>query len=123
MGSGESASDRFGAEQVVTVFRSRRRPEAEDAYQVLAAEMESRARAMPGFVDFKSFIADDGEQVSVATFATPADQRAWRDELAHVEAQRRGRDEIFAEYSIQVARCTRATAWSREPGADSNRTD
>ncbi len=70
---------------------------------------------MPGFVDFKSFIAEDGEQVSVVTFATPEDQWAWRDELPHRQAQQRGRDEFFAEYSIQVARCTRVSEWARPP--------
>jgi len=70
---------------------------------------------MPGFIDFKSFMAEDGEQVSIATFATPADQLGWRDELSHREAQRRGRDEFFSEYSIQVARCTHSSEWSRPP--------
>jgi heme-degrading monooxygenase HmoA len=115
----ERAADRFEEDQVVTVFRSRRRPQAETLYRQLSQEMETKARAMPGFVDFKSFTAEDGEQVSVVTFATAEDQRAWREELSHREAQRRGRDELFAEYSIQVARCTRATQWSRPPGPSS----
>ena len=51
---------------------------------------------MPGFVDFKTFTADDGEQVSVVTFATPADQRAWRDDPRHRRAQQQGRDEFYA---------------------------
>jgi heme-degrading monooxygenase HmoA len=111
----ERATARFSEDQVVTVFRSRRRPEAEPAYQSLSREMESSARSMPGFVDFKSFTAGDGEQVSVVTFATPADQRRWRDDLSHREAQRRGRDEFYEEYSIQVARCTHVSEWSRTP--------
>lgn len=106
-------------DQVVTVFRSRHRPEAEDAYNALSRDMEAKARAMPGFVDFKSFTAEDGEQVSVVTFATPEDQRAWRDEPPHLGAQARGRAEFFAEYSIQVARCTRASEWARPPGPGS----
>ncbi|MGH9079199.1 MAG: antibiotic biosynthesis monooxygenase family protein [Acidimicrobiales bacterium] len=111
----QPAAPRFAEDQVVTVFRSRRRPQAEPAYQSLSREMESKARSMPGFVDFKSFTAVDGEQVSVVTFATPADQRAWRDDLSHGAAQQRGRDEIYDEYSIQVARCTYVSDWSRPP--------
>jgi heme-degrading monooxygenase HmoA len=102
---------RFAADQILTVFRSRRRPEAEAAYRALSREMESKARRMRGFVDFKSFSAEDGEQVSIVTFATAEDQRAWRDELSHQKAQQRGRDELYAEYTIQVALCTRAWAW------------
>ena len=73
----------FGEGQVVTVFRSRRRPAAESAYQRMALEMEAAARAMPGFVDFKTFVAEDGEQVSVVTFGSPAAHRAWRDDPRH----------------------------------------
>ncbi len=113
MSGQKRAASHFTEEQVLTVFRSRRRREAEPAYQTLSHDMESLARSMPGFVDFKSFTAADGEQVSVVTFATPADQRRWRDELSHREAQRRGRDEFFDQYSIQVARCTYVAEWSR----------
>jgi heme-degrading monooxygenase HmoA len=113
--SHEGSAPQFKEEQVLTVFRSRRRREAEPAYQLLSRQMESSARSMPGFVDFKSFTADDGEQVSVVTFATPADQRRWRDDLSHREAQRRGRDEFYEQYSIQVARCTHVSEWSRTP--------
>ena len=123
MAGTERVAHRFGADQVVTVFRSRRRPEAEEAYRVLSREMESKARAMPGFVDFKSFTAEDGEQVSVVTFATPEDQQAWRDEASHRQAQQRGRDEIYAEYSIQVAHCTRVSEWARPPGPSSSDRD
>lgn len=111
----EHVTHRFVEDQVLTIFRSRRRPRAEPEYQALSPEVELKARSMPGFVDFKSFTAEDGEQVSVVTFATPADQRAWRDELSHQVAQRRGRDEFFDEYSIQVGRCTYVSRWSRPP--------
>ncbi len=111
----EPAGAAFGEGQVVTVFRSRPRDGTEPEYAVLSEEIERRARSMPGFVDFKSFTAEDGERVSVATFASPPDQRAWRDDPSHRGAQRRGRDEFLDEYSIQVARCTHAARWSRPP--------
>ena len=56
---------------MVTVFRSRRRHQAESDYQRVADEMESAARAAAGFVDFKTFTAEDGEHVSLVTFAIP----------------------------------------------------
>ena len=60
----------FAGGRVMTVFRSRRRDESEDTYRRLSREMETAARSVPGFVDFKSFTADDGEHVSLVTFAT-----------------------------------------------------
>lgn len=88
---------------IVTVFRSRLRPDAvNNGYPELAMVMEARARAMPGFIDFKSFTSLDGERVSVITFDTGESQAAWRDDSEHKEAQRRGRDEFYSQYSIQV---------------------
>jgi heme-degrading monooxygenase HmoA len=104
----------FTAGQVVTVFRSRRRPDAESAYQRLAQEMEAAARAMPGFVDFKTFVAEDGEQVSLVTFGSPAAHQAWRDDPRHRRAQQRGRDAFYLEYSVQVGACTHASCWARD---------
>jgi heme-degrading monooxygenase HmoA len=88
---------------IVTVFRSRLRPEAGDrGYHELATEMETRARAMPGFMDFKSFSSPDGERVSLIVFDTREHQEAWRKDPEHRAAQKRGRDEYYSEYSIQV---------------------
>jgi heme-degrading monooxygenase HmoA len=85
----------------VTVFRSRLRADAE-GYHEMAAAMEERARRAPGFVDFKTFVADDGERVSLIVFATADAHDAWRDDAAHRAAQRRGRDDWYADYLIQV---------------------
>jgi len=91
------------ARPVVTVFRSRLRRGAEtNGYAELAARIETRARAMPGFVDFKTFTAPDGERVSVIVFDTITHHHAWRDEPEHRAAQQRGRDAFYSEYSISV---------------------
>jgi heme-degrading monooxygenase HmoA len=99
--------------QVVTVFRSRLRVVDDPEYRLAAERMEAAARESPGFVDFKSFVADDGERVSVATFDSEASQRAWRDDLRHLEAQRRGRSEYYSGYSVQVSACLYASEWVR----------
>ena len=80
----------FTADQIVTVFRSRRRPGSEGAYAHLAEAMLAAARDVPGFVDFSTFVGDDGEQVSLVTFASPEAHAAWRDDPAHRAAQRPG---------------------------------
>lgn len=92
-----------GTSPIVTVFRSRLRSDAEkNGYAELAARMEARAKAMPGFVDFKSYAADDGERVSIITFDSAEHQEAWRNDPEHREAQRRGRQDFYREYSISV---------------------
>jgi heme-degrading monooxygenase HmoA len=95
--------DAPGPGPVVTVFRSRLRPGAHaGGYGELAGRMEARARAMPGFLDFKTFTAADGERVSIVVFDTFEHHCAWRADPEHRAAQRRGRDTFYAEYSISV---------------------
>lgn len=93
----------FAAGQVVTVFRSRLREDAEPGYGDTAAAMAALAATMPGFVDAKSFRADDGERVTIVTFADHESQRAWREHPDHAAAQQRGIDGWYATYCLQVA--------------------
>jgi heme-degrading monooxygenase HmoA len=89
---------------VITVFRSRLRAGAEAAYGPLAARMEELARTQPGFVEVKNFEAADGERVSLVRFADRATHDAWRRHPEHRAAQRQGRRELYAEFSILVCR-------------------
>jgi heme-degrading monooxygenase HmoA len=86
----------------VTVFRSRLRSGSEREYHRWANDMERLAREMPGFVDFKSFTAADGERVSIIVFDSDASHAAWRDHPEHRKAQALGRTDFYDEYRIQV---------------------
>lgn len=89
--------------RIVTVFRSRLRDDAEaNGYPELAAEMGERAAAMPGFVEYKTFTASDGERVTIAVFDSAEHQRGWREDPAHRAAQQRGREDLYASYEITV---------------------
>jgi heme-degrading monooxygenase HmoA len=88
----------------ITVFRSRLRPEAVAEYGPLADRMAELADGMPGFVERKSFTAEDGERVTLVTFATPEHRRAWRDHPEHRAAQRVGVERLYSEYRLQL--CT-----------------
>jgi heme-degrading monooxygenase HmoA len=93
--------------QIVTVFRSRLRHDAEArGYDALAEAMERRARELPGFVDFKGFSAADGERVSIVVFESIDAHLAWRDDPEHLEAQSRGRSDFYLEYDITVGYVT-----------------
>jgi heme-degrading monooxygenase HmoA len=102
--------------QVVTVFRSRLRRDA-DAYPDHAARMSALARTMPGYVEHKAFTAEDGERVTVVTFADRAAHDAWAGHPEHRAAQRAGVRDYYEEYSITVGVVDRASSWSR-PGVE-----
>ncbi len=113
MGTDVPGRPRVG--QVVTVFRNRLRPEHEDAYRDELAVVTDLARSMPGFVETKTFVAEDGERCTVVTFADPASHRGWRDHPRHREAQRHGISDYYSEYSIAVGETTYASAFVRPP--------
>src|SRR5918996_6160460 len=103
---GDPDASPFAPGQVVTVFRSRLRPEALDEYGPRAAEMVALAKTMPGLVDVKGFTAEDGERVTLVTFADAESQRAWREDPPHPRAPHHGRHPVYAEVSIPVCDCT-----------------
>jgi len=103
-------SEGFEAGQVVTVFRSRLRDDADPRYEALDAALRDRARSLGGLVDVKSFVAEDGERVTIVTFADLEAHERWADDPRHRAAQRLGRDGIYERYSIQVATCTKTAA-------------
>lgn len=87
--------------QVITVFRSRLRPDA-SAYPDHATRMSALAQTMPGYVDHKTFTAGDGERVTIVTFADRDSHNAWRDHPEHRAAQRAGIRSYYSDYTIQV---------------------
>ena len=92
---------------VVTVFRSRLKPENVEEYYAWAARIAALARTMPGYVSHKGFVAEDGERVTIVEFADEAGQEAWRTKLEHVEAQKKGRKDFYVEYKLQVCQVLR----------------
>ncbi len=103
--------------QVVTVFRNRLRPEHEGAYRDELAVVAELARSMPGFVETKTFVAEDGERATIVTFADAASHRGWRDHPRHREAQRHGIAEYYSEYSIAVGETSYASSFTHRPEA------
>jgi heme-degrading monooxygenase HmoA len=93
---------------IVTIFRSRLRPEHAGEYSAVAARMEALARTMPGFVSVKGYTAADGERVTIVEFADEEAQRAWREHPEHREAQRLGRERFYETFRIQICREERA---------------
>ncbi len=99
--------------EVVTVFRSRLRDDAvANGYVDRAAEMIERAKQIPGFLEHKSFVADDGERVSIVRFDSPDSHEVWAHDDAHRAVQQQGRDDFYTAYSITVADVRRERAWS-----------
>lgn len=97
---------------VVVIFRSRLRVGVDPSpLAPIGERMLALASEMPGFISYKDFAAADGESVSVVEFESLETLAAWRNHPEHLEAQRLGRDEYFADYQIQV--CTPVRTYGR----------
>ncbi len=93
---------------IITIFRSRLRPEHIEEYERLAPRIEALARTMPGFVSIKGYLAADGERVAIVEFDSEEHHNAWRNHPEHREAQRLGREKFYSEFHLQVCRVERA---------------
>ncbi len=101
---------------VVTIFRSRLRPEHREEYEVWDKRTHDLAVKMPGFISIKTFRAEDGERVSIVEFESEETLLAWRNHPVHKEAQELGRSKFYAEYHIQVAEPMRAYSFPKKAG-------
>ena len=99
---------------VQVIFRSRLRPEFNEEFQELVPKILELARGMPGFVSYKSFIADDGERVSLIEFESLEHVDAWRKQPDHLRAQALGRERYYAEYSLQVGELERVRRFTHD---------
>ena len=98
---------------IVTVFRSRLRPEAVDEYTPTAQHMHELATTMPGYVSHKTFIAEDGERLTLVEFANEAAHQAWAKHPEHIAAQHAGRERFYSEYRISVCQMLRYNEFPR----------
>jgi heme-degrading monooxygenase HmoA len=114
--SADRPAGRAGAgHHVLTVFRSRLRPDAH-AYPHVAERMDVLAARMPGFVEAKTYTSADGERVTVVVFDSWPAHEGWRRHPEHIEAQRQGRAEFYEYYRIDVAETVRGTSWRCDEG-------
>lgn len=96
---------------IVTIFRSRVRPEAELEYGRWAARMSELAAGMPGYLSHKGYTAADGERVTVIEFADEEALRAWARQEEHVQAKKKGRADFYLEYRVQICEQLRASSF------------
>lgn len=99
---------------IVTVFRSRLNPEAQEEYLAWATRMSELAKTVPGYISHKSFVALDGERVTIVEFETEEGMRTWAKHPEHVEAKKKGRKTFFTEYRVQVCNVSRDSAFPQQ---------
>ena len=97
---------------IVVLFRSKL-VEEPAGYDEMAAEMDALARKMPGFIDVKSYKAEDGERLTIVWWENEETLAQWREQARHRVAQRMGREQWYAYYKMEVAEVVRARNFER----------
>lgn len=99
---------------VIVLIRTVLRDGADEAaYEQLDEQMNALVRDIPGFISATGYHSDDGDEISLIRFESAEALRRWRELPAHVEAQRRGREEFFAAYDVEVCEVVRAYDFGR----------
>jgi len=97
---------------LVVLFRSKL-VDAPDGYAEMAQEMLDLAKTMPGFIDVKSFKADDGERLTLVWWQDEDTLRQWRTNARHLVAQKAGRERWYQYYKLEVAEVKRSKDFTR----------
>lgn len=99
----------------ITLFYSRFRDDmGEDGlaeYQQHAAAIAARSETFPGYISRKSYLAEDGERLTVVQFDSDAHQEAWRSDPVHRAAQDKGREKYYQEYRVLICEPGRESIW------------
>ena len=98
---------------LVILFRSKLTSDAGQDYSDMNAELESLVRQQPGFVDVKSFKAEDGERLTLVWWKDKESLRQWRDLPRHRVAQATGRQKWYEYYKMEVATVERTSEFER----------
>ena len=97
---------------IIVLFRSKLVANPE-GYAAMSDEMEVLAKTMPGFIDVRSYTADDGERLTVVWWEDAETLKQWREQVRHRVAQRHGRQQWYEYYKMEVADVTRISTFER----------
>lgn len=78
----------------------------------MAKRMSELARAVPGYISHKGFVADDGERVTIVEFESEEALHLWRIDAEHRVAKKRGMESFFSEFRFQICSVIRERAWT-----------
>lgn len=90
---------------IAVIFESTPKPGRTPDYLDLAATLRPLLENIDGFISIERFesLTQPGKILSLSFWRDEKAVEAWRRQGEHRAAQRRGREEIFADYRLRVA--------------------
>ncbi len=81
-----------------------------EGYGQMAQEMEHLARQQPGFLDFESARGELG--ISVSYWKSKEAIAAWKANMDHQMAQKKGRETWYSWYTVRICKVERSYTFS-----------
>lgn len=94
------------------VIFSSLRTEGDNGYGAMAARMDALAKQQPGYLGIES--AHEGLGITVGYFRSLEDIAAWKRNVDHAEAQRRGRADWYSAYRVRIAKVEREYGFEKK---------
>jgi heme-degrading monooxygenase HmoA len=88
------------------------RTEVDDGYDAMADLMEKLAMQQPGYLGHESARSELG--ITVSYWESPEAIKAWRENVQHAVAQRRGREDWYSAFCTRVCKVERDNHWHPE---------
>lgn len=99
---------------ILTVFRSRLTSLAQDDYAAWVLELKELAKQNSGFIDIKTYTAEDGERLTAVRWKDAATLREWSINARHLQAKGLGRKKWYEYFESQVAEVIRTSTFHRD---------
>jgi heme-degrading monooxygenase HmoA len=104
---------------IVVLFSIRMRDDAAvDEEEAESERMWRIVSAMPGFVSYKGYVAEDGERIAVVRFESREALDEWKRQPDHRVVQERARQEFYREYWVQACETFREYRFTSDGGYD-----
>lgn len=88
------------------IFEVEIKEEGKKEYLQIAARLKEQLIKMKGFISIERFesLIKEGKLLSLSFWETKKDIEAWKNNIDHLLAQNKGRNELFIDYRIRIAK-------------------
>jgi heme-degrading monooxygenase HmoA len=87
------------------IFEVKVKPEGKDQYLDIAAKLKAQLVQMDGFISIERFssLVEEEKILSLSFWESKESIAKWKANMDHMQAQQKGRMELFEDYRIRLA--------------------
>jgi heme-degrading monooxygenase HmoA len=88
------------------IFEVKVKSSGKDEYLAIAAKLKEQLVKMEGFISIERFssLVEEGKLLSLSFWEDEEAIKRWKANIDHMAAQQKGRESLFEDYRIRVAK-------------------